>query len=42
MLKKLMISAAVSALTVSGALAQANPPMNPPSAEPEVRRRAEG
>jgi hypothetical protein len=35
MLKKLMISAAVSALTVSGALAQANPPMNPPSASPK-------
>ena len=32
MLKKLMMSAAVSALMVSGALAQATPPMNPPPA----------
>jgi sporulation protein YlmC with PRC-barrel domain len=32
MLKKLMISAAVSALMVSGALAQANPPADPPKA----------
>ena len=31
MLKKLMISAAVSALMVSGAFAQANPPANPPA-----------
>jgi sporulation protein YlmC with PRC-barrel domain len=32
MLKKLMISAAVSALMVSGALAQASPPSDPPKA----------
>ena len=32
MLKKLMISAAVSALMVSGAMAQANPPADPPKA----------
>lgn len=31
MLKKLMISTAVSALMVSGALAQANPPASPPA-----------
>jgi hypothetical protein len=33
MLKKLMISAAVSALMVSGAMAQANPPADPPKAD---------
>jgi hypothetical protein len=32
MLQKLMISAAVSALMVSGAMAQANPPADPPKA----------
>jgi sporulation protein YlmC with PRC-barrel domain len=32
MLKTLMMSAAVSALMISGALAQANPPANPPAA----------
>jgi hypothetical protein len=32
MLKKLMISAAVSGLAVSGALAQTTPPVNPPAA----------
>jgi hypothetical protein len=32
MLKKLMISAAVSALMVSGAMAQASPPADPPKA----------
>jgi hypothetical protein len=32
MLKKLMISAAVSALMVSGAMAQASPPSDPPKA----------
>src|SRR5207248_3793926 len=31
MLKKLMLSAAIGALTVSGAFAQANPPANPPA-----------
>ena len=36
MLKKLMISAAVSALMVSGAMAQANPPANPPPAKSEA------
>ncbi len=34
MLKQLMISAAVSALMVSGAMAQANPPASPPAAQP--------
>jgi len=34
MLKKLMISAAVSALMISGALAQANPP--PPAAKADA------
>jgi len=33
MLKNLMMSAAVSALMISGALAQANPPLNPPAAK---------
>jgi hypothetical protein len=33
MLKTLMMSAAVSALMISGALAQANPPLNPPAAK---------
>ena len=32
MLKTLMMSAAVGALMISGALAQANPPVNPPAA----------
>ena len=32
MLKQLMISAAISALMVSGALAQASPPADPPKA----------
>ena len=36
MLKKLMISAAVSALMVSGAMAQANPPANPPAAKADA------
>jgi sporulation protein YlmC with PRC-barrel domain len=36
MLKKLMISAAVSALMVSGAMAQANPPANPPTAKTDA------
>jgi hypothetical protein len=31
MLKKLLLSAAIGALTVSGAFAQANPPVNPPA-----------
>src|SRR6185295_5754780 len=31
MLKKLMLSAAIGALSVSGAFAQANPPANPPA-----------
>src|SRR3954453_20995229 len=33
MLKTLMMSAAVSALMISGAVAQANPPLNPPAAK---------
>ena len=33
MLRTLMVSAAVSALMISGALAQANPPTNAPAAE---------
>jgi PRC-barrel domain len=33
MMKTLMMSAAVSALMISGALAQANPPVNPPAAK---------
>jgi hypothetical protein len=33
MVKTLMISAAVGALMISGALAQANPPANPPAAK---------
>jgi sporulation protein YlmC with PRC-barrel domain len=36
MLKTLMMSAAVSALMVSGALAQASPPANPPAAKDEA------
>jgi hypothetical protein len=36
MLKKLMISAAVSALMVSGAMAQASPPANPPAAKADA------
>src|SRR6195256_5675898 len=36
MLKKLMISAAISALLVSGAMAQANPPANPPTAKTDA------
>ena len=36
MLKKLMISAAISALMVSGAMAQANPPANPPTAKTDA------
>jgi hypothetical protein len=36
MLKTLMMSAAVSALMVSGALAQANPPVNPPVAKTDA------
>jgi sporulation protein YlmC with PRC-barrel domain len=36
MLKTLMLSAAVSALMVSGALAQANPPANPPPAKADA------
>src|SRR3977135_1873482 len=36
MLKKLMISAAISALMVSGAMPQANPPANPPTAKTDA------
>ena len=36
MLKTLMMSAAVSALMISGALAQANPPANPPPAKADA------
>src|SRR3979490_2332639 len=36
MLTKLMISAAISALMVSGAMAQANPPANPPTAKTDA------
>jgi sporulation protein YlmC with PRC-barrel domain len=36
MLKKLMISVAISALMVSGAMAQANPPANPPTAKTDA------
>jgi hypothetical protein len=36
MLRKLMVSAAVSALMVSGAFAQANPPANAPAAKTEA------
>lgn len=36
MLKKLMISAAVSALMVSGAMAQATPPASPPPAKTDA------
>jgi hypothetical protein len=36
MLKTLMMSAAVSALLVSGALAQTNPPANSPDAKSHV------
>ncbi len=36
MLKTLMMSAAVSALMISGALAQANPPANPPAAKTDA------
>jgi hypothetical protein len=35
MVKTLMMSAAVSSLMISGALAQANPPVNPPTAKSE-------
>jgi sporulation protein YlmC with PRC-barrel domain len=36
MLKKLMISAAISALMVSGAMAQASPPASPPAAKTDA------
>jgi hypothetical protein len=36
MLKPLMLSAAIGALTVSGAFAQANPPANPPAMNPDM------
>ncbi len=36
MIKTLMMSAAVSALMISGALAQANPPANPPAAKSDA------
>jgi len=36
MLKTLMMSAAVSALMISGALAQANPPASSPAAKSEA------
>jgi sporulation protein YlmC with PRC-barrel domain len=36
MVKTLMMSAAVSALMISGALAQANPPANPPTAKSDA------
>jgi hypothetical protein len=36
MLKPLMLSAAIGALTVSGAFAQANPPANPPAMNPAM------
>src|SRR5712692_658064 len=36
MLKTLMISAAVSALMISGAMAQASPPANPPAAKSDA------